>query len=104
MSVRVLFLRRMGVELPLQRPDSEWVVGNVRLWVKDRAMGEPMPVLELNDAVAAPGTGVLGRLYSPVIEGFEPRYLRVRGIESVRLTPDGPPVGIVQAWRIELYV
>ncbi|RYF03819.1 MAG: hypothetical protein EOO77_30470 [Oxalobacteraceae bacterium] len=102
MTVRVLFLRHQGVELPMSRPDSDWIAGSIRLWVRDRALGEATPVLELNEASAAPGMAVLGRLYAPVIEGFDPQYLRFRGIESVRLTPDGPAVGVVQAWRIEL--
>lgn len=37
--------------------------------MRDRGLGEPVPVLELNEPTAAPGMGVLGRLYSPVNEG-----------------------------------
>lgn len=102
MSVRILLLRHRGVELPLDRPFTDWVQGNILLWNRDRGMGDPTSVLELNEVTASPGRAILARLYAPVMEFFDGTAMRVRGIESVKLTPEGPAVGIVQAWRIDL--
>jgi len=102
MRVRLLPLRHHGALLPPSRPAEDWLEGWLCLRHRDRSMGDSVPVLELNPPAATPGMAVMARLYAPELESFERGEMRVRGLEAIRLEADGPPVGVVQSWRIDL--
>jgi hypothetical protein len=89
------------VPFPDPHRTQPWVDGQLRLTHMEKGFRR-VPVFELNEHRATPGTGMIMRLYEVAIETFDHHLMNLRGIEAVRLDPGGPIVGVVQQWRVDL--